>query len=95
MEMAPRAKDDAFNIEAPNDMDCADLAEELHTVFGKSRDQVDRLKAQLKEEDYTVVAELKLTPSEKLLQMLHASGLGTGAEKAIAWSELCCAHSNG
>ena len=57
-----RSKDDAFAAPAALDMLCADIAEEMHTAFKKTRDQADRLKQHFSENDYTIVAELKVAP---------------------------------
>ena len=45
---------------------CADLAEELHTVFGKTREAADLFKRELSEGKYNIAAELLVAPQDKI-----------------------------
>ena len=78
-----RSKEQSFNEVADPGMAVADLAEELHSAFGKPRDQVDKLKAAFRQHGCVVVAELQVMPQDVREQMLAKAGMGAGASGAL------------
>ena len=81
--MGPRDVGSAFNTEAPNELECSMLAWELKEHFKKSPLNTDALREAFKEGGYTQVSELKLAPAERVVQLLHTSGMGEGAMNAL------------
>ena len=82
--MPTRRVDEAFNQPASPSMLCADLADELHAVFGKTREAADLLKSELSEGKYNIAAELLVAPEDKISGMIHRSGMGDGGVGALA-----------
>ena len=81
--MGPRDVGSAFNTEAPNELECSMLAWELKEHFKKSPLNTDALREAFKEGGYTQVSVLKLAPAERVVQLLHTSGMGEGAMNAL------------
>jgi hypothetical protein len=73
----------AFNEVAQDDLECSVLALELAIHFKKPMEQADALSNAFQEAGYEQVEELRVAPAWKLVQMLHASGMGEGAMSAL------------